>query len=206
MPQHRHCLALSSAALALLFAPCAQAAKIISPFADDLAPSAYSADAAYAGTSAMAAFNGGVWNAGSWGTHWIQADMGSFQTLSQVVLTIAISPNFQAWQKVFISGSPIGNAWAQLQPVATHSGFAQHGDVYTLSFTPTSGRYLQIVANAGERAVGGSWTALGDYQPRVNWMDTPPAAPVPEPGRWAMLVAGLGLLPWLARRRPARAA
>lgn len=32
----------------------------------------------------------------------------------------------------------------------------------------------------------------------------PPAAPVPEPARWAMLIAGFGLLGLALRRRPAR--
>lgn len=36
--------------------------------------------------------------------------------------------------------------------------------------------------------------------------DVLPAAPVPEPETWAMLLGGLGLMAWMARRRAARAA
>ncbi len=51
------------AVLGLTLAVDVNAAPIISPFAADLASGQYSADLSYPGTSAQAAFNGGVWNA-----------------------------------------------------------------------------------------------------------------------------------------------
>lgn len=79
------------AALVLTAAAAAQAAPVISPFAVDLASTAYSTDAA-AGGSAQSVFNGGYWNAGSHGWHWVQADMGSSYTLLEVRFAVDVLP------------------------------------------------------------------------------------------------------------------
>lgn len=176
----------------------ALAAPVISPYADNLPVSSYSADMTYGGTSAMAAFNGtGYWNAGTWGTHWIQADMGETFVLSEVMLTIAQSPNGATWHQIFLSDAPIGNSWINLTPVAVQSGNTVHGQILDLSFAPASGRYLEIVSNGGS-----SWTALGDSQPATTWIDQGSIAPsVPEPETYALLLAGLGLVGLQLRRR-----
>lgn len=195
-------LALAAAATGSL-GPAAHAAPVISPYAADLAASAYSTSSLYPGTSVAAAFNGegGYWNAGTWGTHWIQADMGSTQTLSQVVLTIALTPENSTWQNVYLSDSPIGHSWTTLTPVATRSGYTTAWQQFTLGFTATTGRYLQVVSNGGA-----SWTALGDRAARRDWVDpaaggTPPHG-VPEPGSLALVLAG-GAAAWALR--PGRA-
>lgn len=179
--------------LALAALP-AWAAPVISPFAADLAPGSYSADVTYAGTSAQAAFNGtGVWNAGNYGTHWIQADMGSVHTLSELRLTIAVYPSTTTWQKFFLSDTPIGNLWTGMTPVAEllpHATPTQFS-LSTVSFAAASGRYLQVVSNGGA-----SWTALGDTSPRLDWVDvgSGPTSAVPEPGTAALAAAALALL------------
>lgn len=191
------CPAFAFVLIAALASASALAAPVISPFAANLSASSYTADSTYAGTSAMAAFNGtGYWNAGNWGTHWIQADMGSVQALSEVMLTIAQSPNGATWHNVYLSDTPIGDTWQSLTPVATQSGNTTHGQILDLTFTPTSGRYLEIVSNGGS-----SWTALGANTPAVSWTDTGALAPaVPEPESYALMLVGLGLIGVAARR------
>lgn len=183
-------LSLIVAALGLTLAVDVNAAPIISPFAADLASGQYSADLTYPGTSAQAAFNGGVWNAGSYGKHWIQADMGTSQTLSKVVITAAVAPATNAQYWIYLSNAAIGNSYNSLTPVATFSdwigtsGFGSHFETHEVEFAAASGRYLQIVAYAGS-----SWTALGDQKPRVDWVQ--PVSQVPLPPASLLMLSGL---------------
>lgn len=183
-------LSLIVAALGLTLAIDVNAAPIISPFAADLAVGQYSADLTYPGTSAQAAFNGGVWNAGSYGKHWIQADMGTSQTLSKVVITAAVAPATNAQYWIYLSNAAIGNSYNSLTPVATFSdwigtsGFGPHFETHEIEFAAASGRYLQIVAYAGS-----SWTALGDQKPRVDWVQ--PVSQVPLPPASLLMLSGL---------------
>jgi hypothetical protein len=176
----------------------AQAAAIISPFAADLANGSYSADLTYPGTSAQSAFNGGFWNSGTYNNHWIQADMGASNVLSQVTITAAVSPATQAQFWVYLSNTAIGNNYANLIPVATltdHIGTSGAGpffEEHVLIFAPSVGRFLQIVANGGA-----SWTALGDLKPRADWID--PVSNVPLPPASFLMLSGLALV--LKRRK-----
>jgi hypothetical protein len=191
-----------TAALALLFAGAAGAAPIISPFAADLAASAYSADRT-GGGSAQSAFNGGYWNAGTWGTHWIQADMGSAHTLSEVQFAIGLLPENVTEQWVYLSDVSIGDTSGELRQVAHRIGYTTTYERFTLDFAPATGRFLLVVSNGGA-----SWTAIGDSSPRVDWVDpgtgTGTGTAVPEPG--SLLLAGTALAALgLRRRRAARA-
>jgi hypothetical protein len=175
---------------------------VISPFADDLPGASYSADST-AGGSAQSAFNGGYWNAGAWFTHWIQANMGGVFTLSEVRVTVGAETGYNTSHRVYLSNTPIEGNYAGLTPVAQTSGVTTNGQLLDLHFTPTSGRYLEIVAFGGGGPGAGSWVALGDNTPRINWVDNglPPA--VPEPHSSLLLLGGLAGVGWLLGRRRA---
>ncbi len=198
---HRHLAALA----VLSFALAAHAVPVISPFATDLAGSAYSADST-AGGSAQSAFNGGYWNAGAWYTHWIQADMGSPQTLSEVKIGQTMDPGYTIAYKVYLSDSAIQGNYASLTPVVQWTGVSAPGTVLDLTFALASGRYLEVVATGGGGPGSGSWVAIGGSTPREDWTD-PQTSPVPEPAGWALMLSGLAALGgWrgLARFRPSR--
>jgi hypothetical protein len=176
------------------------AASVISPFAADLPAGAYTAYAV-AGGSAQSVFNGGYWNAGSHGFHWVQADMGATFTLSQVRFSVDVLPANTTTQKIFLSDTPIGNGWVSLAPVASRSDYTVKYQAFALDFpVVASGRYLQVVTNGGS-----SWAALGDEYARSNWIDPAPQMPaVPEPAALWLMLIGLASVLW--RRRQAKAA
>ena len=179
-----------------------QAAHIISEFAADLSSGSYTSSAEYlpsSGTySAENAFNGtGYWNAGNYGTHWIQADMGSIETLTQLKITIAQAPNGSTSHQVYLSDTFIGDDYTSLTAIYSHSGYTTHGTLLDILLTPQSGRYLQIVSHGGP-----SWTALGDDQPRIDWTQASVSA-VPVPA--ALFMFAPALLGFLGFRRKTRA-
>ena len=209
----RRALAASAVAAAATLGlhSAAQAAPIISPYAADLSAAAYSSNRSYPGTSAQSVFNGGYWNAGGYGTYWVQADMGTSHTLSEVRLTIDVTPPTATTQVVYLSDTPIGNSWSTLTPVAQLvSHYTTKYQQFTLDFAPASGRYLEVVTYGGA-----SWTAMGDGSGRSDWVDPLSLVPatggsggggsaVPEPGTWALVAAALLAMAEAERRRRAR--
>lgn len=151
-----------------------------------LASTSYSQSGEYMGYNSESAFNGGNWNSGNWGTQWLQVDMGSIQTIDWLSFITDQLPNDVTSHSIYISNSAIGNNWSSLTAVASHNGFTVAGTLLEFSFTPTSGRFLEIVANNGA-----SWTALSDVN--VN------STSVPEPSTFALV--GVGMFGLLAMRR-----
>ena len=182
---------------------CANAAPVVNPYAAGLDASAYSSSS-YAG-AAESVFNGDYWNAGWWGTFWHQADMGQSRTLSAVKLVLDVMPaNYGTSYSVYLSDTSIQGSFAGLTAVASYSGYGVQNQLLDLTFAPTSGRYLEIVANGGA-----SWTALG-LGAKTTWTETAPQVAnlpaIPEPETYAMMLAGLGLLGVVARRRKQKSA
>lgn len=184
-----------------------QAAPIINPFAAGLSSTSYTADATYLADTAEDVFNGtGDWNAGSSGWHWIQADMGSIQSLTQFMLMTAQSPNGFTEHQIFLSDDLIGANYASLTPIYSRSGSTIHGTLLDITLSAAqSGRFLQILVNNGPI----SWTALGDEagagdvwtQVVINDPQTGGGGntSVPEPG--ALMLLALGLGGFMVRRR-----
>lgn len=190
------CLALGGIGSPVLAAP------VISPFAADLSAGSYIEDRA-GGGSAQSVFNGGYWNAGTWGVHWVQADMGSTQTLTEVRLTVDVMPWTTTWQNIYLSDTPIEHGWGSLTPVASRSGYTSQFQQFSLSFAAASGRFLQVVSYGGA-----SWTALGDGAGRSNWTDPGSSGAgggqVPEPSSLALALVALGSVTAFRRARASR--
>jgi len=145
----------------------------------------YSQSGVWDGNSAEAAFNGGAWNAGDHGNQWVQVDTLTSHVFTSVSFLTGQEPDGETSQSIYISDSPIGDDFNLLTPVATRSGFTIDLTPVLMTFAPTSGRYLQIVANGGP-----SWTSLLQIS----------AVPIPSAGfLLAPALVGLGFF----RRRDA---
>jgi hypothetical protein len=178
---------------------CVQAAPVVNPYAAGLASNAYSSSS-YAG-AAESVFNGDYWNAGSHGTFWLQADMGVSRTLSEIRLVLDVFPaNYGTSYSIYLSDTSIQGGYAGLSSVASYSGYAERQSL-DFTFAPQSGRFLEIVAYGGA-----SWTALGGGA-RSTWTEAAAQVQsVPEPETYAMVLAGLGVMGAIARRRKAKQA
>ena len=149
----------------------------------------YSQSSAWAGNTAQQAFNGNAWNAGGFGTHWIQVDLGAVFDLANLSFVINQAPAGNSWHSVYVDDSSIGANYGSFSAVASRSGPSSAGQVVSLDFSAT-GRYVTIVANGGP-----SWTALSNVT--VSTQD------VPEPASILLAAMGLGLAVVTGRRRAA---
>jgi len=154
--------------------------------AANLPSDSYSASSLASNSGAAAAFNGANWNAGNYGTQWVQVDLGKNYAINGVSLITDQLPDDVTWQQIYVSDTAIGGSWVDLTAVAGHTGYTATGTLLTFDFSAITGRYVEIVANGGA-----SWTALGQIT----------VSAVPEPSTYAMLLGGLAMLVWGVRRR-----
>lgn len=103
----------------------------------------------------------------------------------------------------FLWGSP--DAYNQLE-VDTTGGAPVHFDAASVGFLPANGNqgvaeYVQFVADPGVMITGLTFT----NSPSVNAFETSnySITPVPEPETYALMLAGLGVVGFVARRRRA---
>lgn len=113
----------------------------------------------------------------------IQFDVGGASTLGGTVADVSFS-SFLNIDNLSVAlqagdGSSLGN-WA--------------GDSMTFLANLAAGEYYFAVSGIGVGSLGGI------YQYAVS------AAPVPEPGEWALMLSGLGLMGFMMRRRQSRLA
>ncbi|OEZ63866.1 PEP-CTERM motif protein [Duganella sp. HH105] len=115
----------------------------------------------------------------------MQVDLLSSKDIASVSYILDMFPNGHVNQQIYVSDSAIGANWSSLTAVSSFDGAGAVGMPIVQNFA-AHGRYLEIVANGGP-----SWTALSSAA----------VTAVPEPGSYAMLLAGLGLVGFVARRR-----
>lgn len=102
------------------------------------------------------------------------------------------------WQMTNDAGDPFS--------VFTYMGSAFDADLNGMasgSFTLAAGDYSVFVGGVNYVAQIGAMAPYPNYGLRVTLNVAAVPAPVPEPETWAMLLAGLGLVGWAARRRQA---
>ena len=134
------------------------------------------------------------WNAGAL-SGWVQVDFGSAYVFDRVELygnNTSYVDNYQ------LLASVDGTAWSSIASGSYHTessltGSRKFGAVhdYTTSTEPV-GRYLRY--SASTPAV---WAYLGELEVTGH------VATVPEPGAWGLMLSGLGLVGFAARRRTA---
>ncbi|WP_229259085.1 discoidin domain-containing protein [Duganella flavida] len=179
----RYLLAASIAALVSL-----SSAAHATNAAAGLPSASYSDSVDWNGLNAESLFNGASWNAGTGGPQWVQVDLLDTKQITAISYLTNQLPDGHSWQKIFISNTAIGDNWTSLTPSLTFEGDTVANTPISFSFGAISGRYVEIVAYNE-----GSWTAL----------QTASITAVPEPETYAMMLAGLGLVGAIARRRKA---
>lgn len=134
---------------------------------------------------------------------------GSFQVASAFTPFVGynitpLSYSFTDGRNVFSSASPVGTAYFEL--VADASGQIFFWNIQ-LRYEPTPGNVSQIMTDIGQDSGVIAVTIDGNSSFDTAWVNSQPGSwsvavsPVPEPETYAMLLAGLGLLGFAARRR-----
>lgn len=141
-----------------------------------------------------------AWNSGTY-AGWVQVDFGAVYELDRIELygwyntydpfTLSVSADGLSWTTVAVDGYH-----AESRLTHTDINGLKYGAVYDVADNTLaaglSGQYLRYTVNAGSPHWGYMFEM--DVQGHV-------ATPVPEPETYALMLAGLGLVGFAARRR-----
>jgi hypothetical protein len=95
-------------------------------------------------------------------SQWVQVDLGSAQTVGRVVLKLP--PTWGArTQTLSVQGSTTGTSFTTLSPSAGSTFDPATQNVVTISFTPSSQRYVRILITANTGWPAGQLSELEVY-------------------------------------------
>ena len=126
-----------------------------------------------------------------------------FYTSVNVPVSVGAAPQYRFDLTFDVGQNPNGT---NRQLVAVIGGAAPGASIFTTSGMPltTFSRSITGTWALGNPIQFGFWTPSSDQQGPIIDNVTLTVTPVPEPGEWAMMLAGLGIVGLIARRRRLR--
>ena len=145
--------------------------------------------------------NSGIWLAAQDGIagEWVQVDLGASYLINSITLYDTSNRQYddRGTNEFTLSVSSDGSSFSEIASGAFTNDQWLNQTALTVGTLSATGRYVRFNVVSG---YGGSGAGLAEIQVYGT------AAPVPEPETYAMMLAGLGLMGAIARRRKSKAA